>query len=86
YKWFVRECHRRGIAVIVDVVYNHFNHNADRAEWMFDTNAHDRNPYYWYEGRLVDYPTDPQGGYVDNLSTAWAPRYHEEMVRAMFVS
>jgi 1,4-alpha-glucan branching enzyme len=95
YKWFVRECHRRGIAVILDVVYNHYNHSAERSEWLFDTNSHAKNPYYWYEGRQTDYvdfdskvAADQRGtgGYVDNMSTAWAPRYHEEMVRKMFVS
>ncbi len=95
YKWFVRECHRRGIAVILDVVYNHYNHSAERAEWLFDTNSHAKNPYYWYEGQSTDYPdfdskvsADQRGtgGYVDNMSTAWAPRYHEEMVRNMFIS
>ena len=30
YKHFVRECHRRGIAVIQDVCYNHFDGNAER--------------------------------------------------------
>lgn len=95
YKWFIRECHRRGIAVILDVVYNHYNHHADRAEWMYDTNDHMSNSYYWYEGRPDDYPAfnaavkpeqRGQGGYVDNVSTAWAPRYWEPMVRRMFVS
>jgi 1,4-alpha-glucan branching enzyme len=95
YKWFVRECHRRGIAVILDVVYNHYNHNAERAEWMYDTNSHDKNMYYWYEGTPSDYPdfdnaVAPErrgtGGYLDNLSTAWAPRYYEERIRKMFVS
>ena len=28
FKHFVRECHRRGIAVIQDVVYNHFDGEA----------------------------------------------------------
>jgi 1,4-alpha-glucan branching enzyme len=40
YKWFVRECHSRGIAVILDVVFNHYNTDAGRAEWMYDTGAH----------------------------------------------
>lgn len=83
YKWFIRECHRRGIAVVLDVVYNHYSHNAERAEWMYDTDAHNRNAYYWYEGRPDDY-AQPDGGYLDNVSTAWAPRYHQESVRAMF--
>lgn len=93
YKWFIRECHRRGIAVILDVVYNHYSHNAERAEWMFDSDDHERNTYYWYEGRAADHPQrlheghpDYCAGYVDNVSSGWAPRYWEEMVRAMFVS
>jgi 1,4-alpha-glucan branching enzyme len=95
YKFFIRECHRRGIAVILDVVYNHYNHNADRAEWMYDTTSHAKNAYYWYEGKQSDYGAFDAavsadrlgtGGYVDNMSTAWAPRYYEERVRKMFVS
>ena len=95
YKHFIRECHRRGIAVILDVVFNHYNHDAQRAEWMYDTTAHDRNIYYWYEGRPDDYgyfnsvvPADQQGqgGYVDNMSTGWAPRYWDPFVRRMFIS
>lgn len=85
-KYLVKACHQRGIAVILDVVYNHYKQErADRAEWMYDSNAHDRNIYYWYEGSPRDYP-DPMGGYVDNDSTGFAPRYHEEMVRKLFIS
>jgi len=95
YKHFVRECHRRGIAVILDVVYNHYHPNAERAEWMYDTVSHERNQYYWYEGHQDAYPgfdnaVPPeqrgQGGYVDNMSTGWAPRYWEEIVRSTFIS
>jgi 1,4-alpha-glucan branching enzyme len=51
YKHFVRECHRRGNAVIVDVVFNHYAHDAERAEWMYDCPvwADDENIYYWYQ-------------------------------------
>jgi 1,4-alpha-glucan branching enzyme len=86
YKWFIRECHHRGIAVILDVVYNHYNHQAERAEWMYDTDSDERNAFYWYEGLTSDYPGNNQGGYLDNLSSGWAPRYWEEIVRNMFVS
>lgn len=95
YKHFIRECHRRGMAVILDVVFNHYSHDAQRAEWMYDSTAHDRNIYYWYEGRPDDYgyfnsvvPADQrgQGGYVDNMSTGWAPRYWDPFVRRMFIS
>ena len=85
YKHFVRECHRRGIAVIQDVVYNHFDPNAGRAEWQYDSTLPEQNIYYWYEGRSADYPR-PDGGYLNNGSTGYAPRYREEQVRQLFIS
>jgi len=85
YKHFVRECHRHGIAVIQDVCYNHFDNNAERAEWQYDSTAPEENIYYWYEGKPSDHPF-PDGGYIDNGSSGWAPRYSEEIVRHLFVS
>lgn len=89
FKYFVRECHRRGIVVLLDVVYNHFHHSAERAEWAYDSALPERNSYYWYEGRAADYPSAQppgSGGYVDNMSTGYAPRFDEEMVRQIFIS
>jgi 1,4-alpha-glucan branching enzyme len=99
FKHFVRACHRRGIAVIFDVVYNHYTHDGERAQWTYDSNAHERNIYYWYEGLPSDYPAYEEaarrhphqaapghGGYIDNLSTGYAPRYWDEMVRKVFIS
>jgi 1,4-alpha-glucan branching enzyme len=83
---FVRACHRRGIAVLMDVVFNHFTEDADRAEWMVDTTTPSHNSYYWYEGTDADHAAFPDGGYVDNLSSGYAPRYSEEEVRALFVA
>jgi 1,4-alpha-glucan branching enzyme len=85
FRHFVRACHQRGIAVIVDVVYNHYVPNGDRAQWHYDSERHENNIYYWYEGKSADYPT-PDGGYLDNLSTGYAPRFHDEMVRKLFIS
>lgn len=98
FKHFVRECHRRGIAVIVDVVYNHYHPDAERAQWMYDSREHPENGYYWYEGRPEDYPeyervaslpgataAPGHGGYIDNQSTGYAPRFHEERVRGLFI-
>lgn len=85
FKHFVRECHRRGIAVLLDVVYNHYTHDGERAQWAYDSTAPERNIYYWYEGRPSDYPI-PDGGYIDNMSTGYAPRYWEETVRKLFIS
>ncbi|MFZ1413072.1 MAG: alpha-amylase family glycosyl hydrolase [Defluviicoccus sp.] len=99
FKHFVRACHRCGIAVILDVVYNHYTPRAERAEWAYDSTAHEHNMYYWYEGRPSDYPayedaarrnpaqtTPGHGGYIDNLSTGYAPRFWEETVRKLFIS
>lgn len=99
FKHFVRACHRRGIAVIMDVVYNHYAPDNERAQWGYDSNRPEHNICYWYEGKPSDYPAyedaarrDPgknppgHGGYLDNYSTGYAPRYYEEMVRKHFIS
>jgi len=85
FRHFVRACHQRGIAVIVDVVYNHYVANGERAQWHYDSNRDENNIYYWYEGNVSDYQTS-DGGYLDNLSTGYAPRFHDEMVRKLFIS
>ena len=85
YKHFVRACHRRGIAVIQDVVYNHFDLHATRAEWQYDSTAPEQNIYYWYEGLPEQHPF-PERGYLDNGSTGFAPRFWEEAVRQLFIS
>jgi 1,4-alpha-glucan branching enzyme len=88
-KHFVKACHQRGIAVILDVVYNHFlTSDAERAEWGYDADpaiTPQDNLYYWYEGVPTDYRF-LEGGYVDNGSSGWAPRFWEENVRQMFTS
>jgi 1,4-alpha-glucan branching enzyme len=82
---FVKACHQRGIVVILDVCYNHFDPDADRAEWAYDSDDPTRNIYFWYEGKPSDYP-QTDGGYIDNLSTGYAPNYQDEMVRQLFIS
>ncbi|MGF1643899.1 MAG: alpha-amylase family glycosyl hydrolase [Thiotrichales bacterium] len=86
FKYFVRACHRRGIAVILDVVYNHYTHDGERAAWMYDSARHDENSYYWYEGSPQNYPTGREdGGYLDNGSTGYSPNFREELVRGMLI-
>ena len=85
YRHFVRECHRRGIAVIQDVVYNHYDNEVERAQWQYDSAAPEGNIYYWYEGRPSDYRFS-DGGYLDNGSSGFAPRFWEEIVRQQFIS
>jgi 1,4-alpha-glucan branching enzyme len=82
---FVRECHRHGIAVIQDVCYNHYDPNAERAQWQYDSSAPQHNGYYWYEGTPDQYQS-PDGGYLDNGSSGWAPRYSERVVRQQFIA
>ena len=84
-KLFVKACHQRGIAVILDVCYNHFDPNAERIEWAYDSDNPVHNIYFWYEGVPADY-ADPTGGYIDNISSGWAPDYSAEMVRQVFIS
>jgi 1,4-alpha-glucan branching enzyme len=89
-KHFVRACHQRGIAVILDVVYNHFaTSNNERSEWGYDSDptvAPQDNVWYWYQGQPANYPGNPSGGYVNNGSTGYTPRFFEENVRQMFTS
>ncbi len=86
YRHFVRECHRRGIAVIQDVVYNHYEDGrVDRAEKFFDSTAPEQDIYYWYEGRTTDY-SFADGGYLNNGSSGRTPRFSEDNVRLQFIS
>lgn len=98
-KHVIRSCHRRGLAVIMDVVYNHYHVDSKRAEWAYDSNEPQDNLYYWYEGHPQDYPAyeaaaaaDPvahppgQGGYLDNDSTGFTPRFWEETLRHWYIS
>ena len=84
-KHFVKACHQHGIAVIMDVVYNHYTPEAARAAWQYDSTAPHNNIYLWYVGDERNYPF-PEYGYVDNDSSGWAPRYLDDHVRALFVS
>jgi 1,4-alpha-glucan branching enzyme len=89
-KHFIRACHQRGIAVILDVVYNHFATSGNnRSEWGYDSDpnvAPQHNTWYWYQGLPADYPGNNFGGYLDNDSTGFAPCFWQENVRQMFTS
>jgi 1,4-alpha-glucan branching enzyme len=89
-KHFVRACHQRGMAVILDVVYNHFaTADTERSEWGYDSDPNvtpQHNLWYWYQGQPTDYPGNPNGGYLNNGSSGYTPRFSEENVRQMFTS
>jgi 1,4-alpha-glucan branching enzyme len=89
-KHFIRACHQHGLAVILDVCYNHFAPNDnERSEWGYgcdpDLTPQD-NTWYWYQGVPSDYPGTPNGGYVNNGSSGWTPRFSEENLRQAFTS
>lgn len=49
YKQFIDECHKRGMAVIIDVVYNHAHENHPMAGLYFDWNIYKptaNNPWF----------------------------------------
>jgi len=85
YRYFIRECHKQGIAVIQDVVYNHYGQESQRAEWAYDSDLPEQNIYNYYIGNATDYGS-PDGGYLDNDSTSFAPNYRETVVRQQFIS
>jgi 1,4-alpha-glucan branching enzyme len=89
-KHFIRACHQQGIAVIFDLVYNHYSTSSgDRSEWGYDSDpnvAPQHNTWNWYEGLPADYPGNISGGYLDNGSSGFSPCFWQENVRQMFTS
>ncbi len=70
---FVEQCHQRGIAVLIDVVYNHLGGgDLDHSVWQFDgfSTYPDTGGIYFFED--------------ENSSTPWGdrPNYTTEQVRS----
>lgn len=84
---FVRACHERGIAVILDVVYNHFYGDA---LWQFDGwSENGRGGIYFYNDERGDTPWGARPDYgrpevrqfiLDNV-TMWLTEYHLDGLR-----
>ena len=85
---FVRECHKQGIAVILDVVYNHFSGETDL--WQFDGwSENGRGGIYFYNDERGDTPWGGRPDYgrpevrqfiLDNV-TMWLTDYHLDGLR-----
>lgn len=85
---FVRECHSRGIGVILDVVYNHFFSDTDL--WQFDGwSENGRGGIYFYNDERGDTPWGGRPDYgrpevrqfiLDNV-TMWFNEYRLDGLR-----
>jgi 1,4-alpha-glucan branching enzyme len=77
YRMFIKACHQRGLAVIQDVCYNHFDNTATRDEYQYDSTTPNNDIYYWY---------DPVLGYLQNGSSGRTPRFWDEHIRTLFIA
>ncbi|MBG49758.1 MAG: 1,4-alpha-glucan branching protein [Pseudozobellia sp.] len=87
---FVNEAHRLGIAVIMDVVYNHFG-PSDVDLWQFDGwSENEKGGIYFYNDHRSDTPwgdTRPDYGrpevrqYLRDNALMWIEKYHCDGLR-----
>jgi 1,4-alpha-glucan branching enzyme len=90
FRHFVDECHRLGIAVIIDVVYNHLG-PTDLNLWQFDGwSENDKGGIYFYNNRLAHTPwgeTRPDYGrmevrdYIRDNALMWFREYGVDGLR-----
>ncbi len=90
FKAFVREAHRRGMAVILDVVYNHFG-PSDLDLWQFDGWSEDgKGGIYFYNDWRSETPwgdTRPDYGrgevrqFIHDNALMWLREYHLDGLR-----
>jgi 1,4-alpha-glucan branching enzyme len=90
FKSFVREAHARGLAVILDVVYNHFG-PSDLDLWRFDGwSENDKGGIYFYNDHRSSTPwgdTRPDYGreevrrFIFDNATMWLSDYHVDGLR-----
>ena len=85
---FVKACHKLGIGVILDVVYNHFSNQTEL--WQFDGwSENGRGGIYFYNDERGDTPWGGRPDYgrpevrqfiLDNV-TMWLTEYHIDGLR-----
>lgn len=89
-KNFIRECHRNGFAVIIDVVYNHFG-PSDLDLWQFDGwSENGKGGIYFYNDWRSQTPwgdTRPDYGrpevrrFIRDNAMMWLEDYHADGLR-----
>lgn len=90
FKLFVREAHKRGFAIIQDVVYNHFG-PSDLDIWQFDGwEENGKGGIYFYNDYRAETPwgsTRPDYGreevrrYIQDNALMWLEEYHVDGLR-----
>jgi 1,4-alpha-glucan branching enzyme len=70
FKRFVKACHQAGIAVIVDVVHNHYG-PTDLAIWQFDGNGPNGGMYFYDDDRRYTDWGETRPDYGDTNVTAF---------------
>ena len=90
FKRFVREAHRLGLAVILDVVYNHFG-PSDLDLWQFDGwRENEKGGIYFYNDQRAETPwgsTRPDYGrhevrsFLHDNARMWLEEYHVDGLR-----
>ena len=90
FKTFVREAHKKGLAVVLDVVYNHFG-PSDLDLWQFDGwSDNDKGGIYFYNDDRSSTPwgdTRPDYGredvrrFIHDNAMMWLHDYHVDGLR-----
>ncbi len=90
FKQFIKRAHHEGIAVILDVVYNHLG-PSDLDLWQFDGwSENDRGGIYFYnDDRAItpwgetrpDYGRDEVREYLRDNALMWLEEYHVDGIR-----
>ncbi len=88
FKTFVDECHRREIAVILDVVYNHAFGQNPMVRLYFDGAPTEENPWFNREathafnvGYDFNHESQATTDYFDRVMTYWIEEYHVDGYR-----
>lgn len=91
FKAFVKACHARGLAVLLDVVHNHYG-PSDLDLWNFDgwTGGGNQGGIYFYQdaglcctpyGSRPNYSRQPVRDYIQDNFRLWLDEYHVDGFR-----